>query len=142
MAAFGFGADGALSRSKSIGDHQTSRYSETIRSVDTSKANVRRATLVLGPDVNSDVNWRVLELLRHRMGSGRQVFVNHPSTSSLTYGGPGAAIVNQHRLDSGRRISSLTINRERVRNGSSDAYATLSFGASTSAGRCSATSAI
>ena len=63
-----------------------------------SKVSVRQAHLVLGPDVNSDVNARVLELLRHRMGPKRQVFVNLPATRSITYGGDGAAIVTQHRL--------------------------------------------
>ena len=65
---------------------------------DSSNARVRRATLVLGPDVNSDVNARVLELLRHRMGPKREVFVNQPATKSISYGGEGAAVVNQHRL--------------------------------------------
>jgi hypothetical protein len=62
-------------------------------------AQVRRASLVLGPDVDLPGNRRVLELLRHRMGTGREVFVNPAVTGSLTHRGTGgAAVINQHRL--------------------------------------------
>lgn len=59
---------------------------------------VRRVTLVLGPDVDLPGNRRVLELLRHRTGTGREVTLN--GRPGIDMGDPNyrGAVINQHRL--------------------------------------------
>ena len=52
---------------------------------------------MLGPDVDFSGNRRVLELLMHRMGVGREIVLNQ-LPSQLHEPGYRGAVINQHRL--------------------------------------------
>jgi hypothetical protein len=59
---------------------------------DNGDKRVRQAHLVLGPDVDLPKNRRVLELIRPRMGPGRQVSIDKDVTA------PNGIVINSHRL--------------------------------------------